>query len=59
VQRSEALPQPQDVIPVAGFRARRWNRFERELRDWIESPDGRFAAWRAQQAIGDTHGARD
>jgi hypothetical protein len=49
VQRYELLPQ--DRIPAAGFRARRWNRFERDLHAWMESPEGRFAAWRAQDAI--------
>jgi hypothetical protein len=49
VQRSEVLPQ--DCIPAAGYRARRWNRFERDLRDWLASPDGRFAEWRAQVAV--------
>jgi hypothetical protein len=49
VQRNEVLPQ--DRIPAAGFRARRWNRFERDLRGWLESPEGRFATWRAQVAV--------
>jgi hypothetical protein len=49
VQSYDALPQ--DRIPAAGFRARRWNRFERDLRTWMESPEGRFAAWRAQSAV--------
>ncbi|MDO9408262.1 hypothetical protein [Patulibacter sp.] len=50
MQRYEELPQ--DRIPTAGFRARRWNRFERDLRDWMESPEGRFAEWRAKTAVG-------
>lgn len=49
MQRNELLPQ--DRIPTAGYRARRWNRFERDLHAWMESPEGRFAAWRAQDAI--------
>lgn len=49
MQSYEALPQ--DRIPAAGFRARRWNRFERDLHAWMESPEGRFAAWRAQTAV--------
>jgi hypothetical protein len=44
-------PIPQDRIPVAGFRARRWNRFERDLHAWMDSPEGRFATWRALDAI--------
>ena len=46
MQRYDALPQ--DRIPTAGFRARRWNRFERDLRAWMASPEGRFAEWRAK-----------
>ena len=49
VQRYELLPQ--DRIPAAGYRARRWNRFERDLRSWLESPEGRFATWRAHVAV--------
>lgn len=57
MQQYEALPQ--DRIPTAGFRARRWNRFERDLRTWMESPEGRFSAWRAQTAIDAPRPARD
>jgi hypothetical protein len=35
------------VFPEFGARARAWGRFERELRAWMESPEGRFAEWRA------------
>jgi hypothetical protein len=49
VQRSDVLPQ--DCIPAAGYRARRWNRFERDLREWMASPEGRFAEWRAHVAV--------
>lgn len=49
MQQHESLPQ--DRIPVAGYRARRWNRFERELREWMVSPEGRFAEWRAHEAV--------
>lgn len=49
MQRYELLPQ--DRIPAAGYRARRWKRFERDLAGWLESPEGRFAAWRAQVAV--------
>ena len=30
-------------FPRAGFRARRWLRFERDLQAWLDTPDGRFA----------------
>lgn len=38
-------------FPQFGARARAWYRFECELTRWLESPDGRFAQWRAQQAV--------
>lgn len=40
-----------DGIPACGFRARRWARFERDLEDWLSTPEGRFAQWRAVHAI--------
>ena len=40
-----------EEFPKAGFRARRWLRFERDLEAWLETPDGRFAAWAAIQAV--------
>jgi hypothetical protein len=40
-------------FPRAGFRARRWRRFERDLHAWLETPAGRFAAWSAVRAVGD------
>lgn len=49
MQREDLLPQ--DHIPAAGFRARRWLRFERDLHSWLSTPEGRFAAWRAEQAV--------
>jgi hypothetical protein len=39
------------VFPVAGARARRLKRFERDLGDWLSLPDGRFAQWRACRRI--------
>ncbi|MGX6448324.1 hypothetical protein ACVU7I_09700 [Patulibacter sp. S7RM1-6] len=57
MQRYESLPQ--DRIPAAGYRARRWNRFERDLRSWLDTPEGRFATWRAQTAIDHDEPARD
>jgi len=38
-------------FPLVGFRARRWLRFERDLHDWLTTPEGRFTAWCAQQQI--------
>ena len=35
-------------FPQYGARARLWRRFERDLREWLETPEGRFAAWRAR-----------
>ncbi len=57
MQSYEALPQ--DRIPAAGFRARRWNRFERDLHEWMSSPEGRFAEWRAKVAVGAVAPERD
>lgn len=57
MQSYEALPQ--DRIPSAGFRARRWNRFERDLHAWMASPEGRFAEWRARTAVREAAPERD
>ncbi|WP_217915630.1 hypothetical protein [Miltoncostaea marina] len=38
-------------FPRYGARARVWARFERDLRAWLATPDGRFAAWRAATAV--------
>jgi hypothetical protein len=40
-----------DEFPSAGFRARRWLRFERDLEVWLASPEGHFALWSAEKAI--------
>ncbi|HSJ74566.1 MAG TPA: hypothetical protein VK904_09625 [Miltoncostaeaceae bacterium] len=37
-----------EQFPRYGARARLWGRFERDLREWLETPEGRFAAWRAR-----------
>ena len=37
-----------EEFPLYGARARLWGRFERDLREWLETPEGRFAAWRAR-----------
>jgi hypothetical protein len=46
VRTSEAEP-----FPRYGARARVWLRFERDLQEWLETPEGRFAAWRAAEAV--------
>lgn len=38
-------------FPKTGVRARRWCRFERDLRAWLTTPEGRFAAWTAGRAL--------
>jgi hypothetical protein len=40
-----------EEFPKAGFRARRWLRFERDLAAWLETPEGRFASWTAVKAL--------
>src|SRR6201990_2300403 len=37
---------------TAGVQARRWLRFERDLRAWLGSPEGRFAQWCACEVVG-------
>ena len=37
-------------FPRTGARARRQQRFERDLRAWLETPEGRFAAYTAATA---------
>jgi hypothetical protein len=36
-------------FPHVGFRARRWRRFEDDLRSWMTTPEGRFAVWAAKR----------
>ena len=42
-----------EEFPLYGARARLWGRFERDLREWLETPEGRFAAWRARAGAPD------
>ena len=49
----DAPIEEREEFPTAGFRARRWLRFERDLQAWLDTPEGRFAAWDATQAVGD------
>jgi hypothetical protein len=44
-------PEERSDFPRAGYRARRWQRFERDLRAWLATPDGRFARWRAEREV--------
>lgn len=38
-------------FPRTGVRARRWYRFERDLRAWLDTPEGGFAAWDARRMV--------
>jgi len=38
-------------FPATGFRARTLARFERDLRAWLGTSEGRFASWSAQRLI--------
>jgi hypothetical protein len=40
-----------DDFPRTGSRARRMQRFERDLRAWLATPEGRFATWAARRQI--------
>jgi hypothetical protein len=51
MERLETPVEELDDFPSAGFRARRWLRFERDLEAWLASPEGHFARWSAQQAV--------
>lgn len=42
--------EPETWFPEYGARARCWHRFERDLRDWLETSEGRFAEWAARAA---------
>ena len=49
----EAPIEEREEFPTAGFRARRWRRFERDLQAWLDTPEGQFAAWAAARDVGD------
>jgi hypothetical protein len=38
-------------FPTMGFRARTIARFERDLGRWLETSEGRFARWTAEQLV--------
>lgn len=46
-------------FPTVGARARAWARFERDLRAWLETPEGRFATWCARSGGEDARGRED
>jgi hypothetical protein len=48
----EHVPEAERTdFPQLGARARRWQRFERALEDWLQTPEGRFVTWCAQRQI--------
>ncbi len=51
---NDATTEHTEEFPTVGFRARRWQRFERDLEEWLLTPEGRFTAWCAQQAVSTT-----
>jgi hypothetical protein len=38
-------------FPLVGARARQFKRFERDLADWLETAEGRFALWTARRPL--------
>jgi hypothetical protein len=48
---SVQIEKEHEQFPRAGARARRFKRFERDLRAWLQTPEGQFAAWRARRQI--------
>jgi hypothetical protein len=42
-----------EEFPTAGFRARRWLRFERDFWAWLGTPEGQFARWCAEEVAGE------
>ena len=48
---AETPVEEREEFPKAGFRARRWLRFERDLRAWLETPEGQFARWCAMEVV--------
>ncbi|MBX5442749.1 MAG: hypothetical protein IRZ32_14640 [Solirubrobacteraceae bacterium] len=50
----EHVPEPERTdFPRLGARARQWQRFERALHEWLQTPEGRFVTWCAQREIDD------
>lgn len=44
-------------FPRAGYRARRWSRFERDLYEWMNRPEGKFECWLASRKVAAPVGA--
>jgi hypothetical protein len=38
-------------FPLVGARARQFKRFERDLADWLDTAEGRFALWSARRRL--------
>ena len=51
MQWVETPEEELEEFPKAGFRARRWLRFERDFEAWLGSPEGKFAHWCASEAV--------
>lgn len=49
-REAEAHPEQTD-FPHVGYRARRWNRFERDLYEWMNRPEGQFECWLACRKV--------
>lgn len=49
-QHTEDHPEQAD-FPRVGYRARRWNRFERDLYAWMNRPEGQFECWLACRKV--------
>ena len=54
MRSTETPVEELEDFPTAGFRARRWLRFERDLQAWLVSPEGQFARWCASEDVGET-----
>ncbi len=54
MESTQTSAEALEEFPKAGFRARRWLRFERDLQAWLGSPEGQFAQWCACEVVGET-----
>jgi hypothetical protein len=52
--RYETLEHAVDDLPRAGVYARHLARFERDFARWLDTGDGRAAAWRARRTLART-----
>lgn len=56
----EAQNHPEQAdFPRVGYRARRWSRFERDLYEWMNRPEGQFECWLAARKVRATAGVTD